>query len=123
MTTEEGNKLIAVFMGIEILNDWDDPDAINKISATSMLPKQIKYHSSWSWIMPVVEKIEGKEIDLNVSVVVKNERCKIYRHKDSDYEQAITPLVIGENKIDAVYKSVIQFIQWYNEQKTKHETI
>ena len=55
MTTEESNKLVAEFMGCIYNNDFyydNDPN---------MYPEGIegsKYHSSWDWLMPVVEKIE-----------------------------------------------------------------
>lgn len=80
--------------------------------------QQFKYHSDWNLLMLVVDKIESKEIDLDVSVVTKNDKCRIYRHKNTYYEYAVTEIHEGGKKIDAVFNAVIQFIQWYQQNKT-----
>ncbi len=44
------NKLIAEFMGYpKIANDEDKRDYLEDC---------VKYHTSWDWLMPVIEKIE-----------------------------------------------------------------
>lgn len=97
MNTIEGNKLIAEFlegkqkkhpgglgnMGyqfpIAIANsDWWSNDSL-------------KFHSSWDWLMPVVEKIHSLT---NVGISLSY-------------------------KIDEQYKVVISWINWYNEQQKK----
>ena len=63
MTEQEiidGNMLIAKFMGAM-------PHRNGEIvrfpkSMKGYVPEHLKYHSSWSWLMPVVEKIESDKI-------------------------------------------------------------
>lgn len=55
---EQNNKLIAEFMGVDQV---DIDYAINEDG-------QLKYHLSWDWLMPVIQKItelceEPKELD------------------------------------------------------------
>lgn len=66
MTPEEiieGNKLIAEFMGYEkhptIEDCLRDPQ---KSEHNFMHPSHLKYHSSWDWLMPVIEKISHSHI-------------------------------------------------------------
>lgn len=84
MNEIEGNKLIAAFMDFKVTEkqkphhelvwyDWDGA-------------KDVLYHESWDWLMPVVEKI--------------NE---------------VHPMGIAMHyKISEQYKVVVSFIQWYN---------
>ena len=73
-TTEEGNKLIAEFMGEEIGHDKMvlrpfPEDAPNNAERWTMT----KYHSSWDWLMPVVEKIGDENLlSLNIETVWSN---------------------------------------------------
>ena len=81
------------------------------------------YHNSWNWLMPVVEEIEQnkkyfkKELQLNITKysvcwqTIDNEAVILNSnvfHKYGTYA--------GVEKIQAVYKSVIDFIKWYNQQ-------
>lgn len=72
---------------------------------------EMKYHTSWSWLMQVVEKIR-KGIS--------------YREFDIDYQlfhedvaaSSLFHLYIYASK-ETVHESVYQFITWYNQQKQK----
>ena len=52
----EGNKLIAEFMGYKFIEDWHQYWRLS--DKHLLLENELKYHSSWDWLMPVVEKIE-----------------------------------------------------------------
>lgn len=65
----------------------------------------LKYHTSWDWLMPVVEKIE----DNGAVTVIKN-GCKI-ETLDNEFTTC------GETTLISVYAAVVQFINWYNEQQ------
>ena len=57
----EGNKLIAEFMGAvksKIDNDTRLIRFNNSINGVfAFYPRELKYHSSWDWLMTVVERI------------------------------------------------------------------
>jgi hypothetical protein len=123
----EGNKLIAEFMGFNggffgktyrlLLRD-DKGKLI-----TSKRPCDLKYHTSWDWLMPVVEKISEPEVKGNkvvrdvadFSIYYKN--CKVVYVCDyGDFEYSLPDG--AKSKIEAVWLCVVSFIQFYNKIKT-----
>lgn len=119
MITKEGNRLIAEFMGFKYIEDGDL--VWNKV--VSLCIEKLKYHSSWEWLMPVVEKIESlgflttikyrnsKEDSFHEIIISKNNR--IFGESLETMEQILE----AENysKIQAVWNGVINFIEKYNE--------
>ena len=85
MNTIEGNKLIAEFMGIRLLGNR------TKIS-------RLNYHSSWSSLKPVIDKIGTYFLTYDVEV------RKIAK---------MSILV----EIEPCWKAVVEFIEWHNKQK------
>jgi hypothetical protein len=67
-------------------------------------PVELKYHESWDWLMPVVHKI--KEV------------CPSAFEFDNDTgpNSAFAILQVCD-PIEDIYKQVVEFIKWYNEQK------
>lgn len=113
-TTEEKNRMIAEFMGIKV-HELDVPHIL----------EDTKYHTSWDWLMPVVEKIEwglgnGENFWIKVSKI-DGEHSYIpyvyYSGHDNGKPFDITLHNYFESKLDATYQAVIQFIEWYNKQK------
>ena len=141
MTTKEGNKLIAEFMGLkhprksilgyDIKCGWDglDFDISHwwiKKDKDIYLSESLKYHSSWDWLMPVVEKIEKMEywIEICHSHLGTNKRpnpitwCEISKenHRDLVMDDCYTKISRGEGTmIEATWLAVVEFIQWYNQ--------
>ena len=79
----EENQIIAEFMDEEITlngatHDLDEFDGL-------------KYHSSWDWLMPVVEKVISKDYEFMVFEELKFQLWRV--------------------DIDAVYKAVVEFIK------------
>jgi hypothetical protein len=95
----EANKLIAGFMGLKpafMLGKYRYSDSpffysSNDTEEQTMqdIAKYVKYHCSWDWLMPVIQKIQ----DLG------------YPALDADY-----------TKIDELHANVVDFINWYYEQ-------
>lgn len=124
MTLEEGNKLIANFLG------WYKPDGRVKDSLGRLdIPERyfmcdfdgnmyvyiddhdrnnLAFHSSWDWLMPVVEKIGAKgyrwELGMGTSTNSPTHYCKIWSIGSIE----------GVSPLDAIYGAVIEFIKWYN---------
>ena len=83
----------------------------------------LKYHSSWNWLMPVVEKIESiyDEFHGYFGVHISSNSCCIQGTKldtrPGKEHYAYFNEVVLSNKKEATHIAVYQFIQWYNKQK------
>ncbi len=83
MNTTENNKLIAEFMGI------DQVDIDTWLETNSNL----HYHTSWDWLMPVIQKSrQENRLDYFDIVYYALEECDI----------------------NITYKAVVEFIKEYN---------
>ena len=121
--TIEGNELIAEFMGV----DTKFSDELYKDSRSVLrylIDNKSKYdgllfHSSWDWLMPVVEKIEhinAKSIS-SVVVVINGNTCLMFPYFNTlKTNSEFKVNEVDNTKILAVYKAVIKFITWYNSQ-------
>lgn len=115
-TITENNRLIADFM------DWkhsSDPDFDNWEMSL------LKYHSSWDWLMPAVEKIEKTKTFDNDEGYENVEQCWRVNIFSGDCVISYASNFYGWSEkfygndstiLGTVYDAVIQFIQWYNEQ-------
>ena len=136
MKTE--NKLIAEFMGAQILSPNTKYSMVQyPLDVTTKTPfqhretykqlihsKDLEYDSNWSWLMPVVEKIESLKAKSgkNYQVTIKSDTCSItdpeFFMKGAEYYSLFEVARIGvDNKIDTCYLTIIQFITWYNQQQ------
>ena len=145
MTQEEileGNRLIAEFMGLRKIMLWGGVDFLYDIEKESYVtyvkvgssginatintrvvkarPNELLFHSSWDWLMPVVEKIECKWVDGGQAIVqIRAYQVQIFL--EVGYRNILFATNQGYdgkrgNKIDNTYKAVIEFIKWYNTQ-------
>ncbi len=106
MTKEilEGNMLIAEFMGIYKHKNLDIlvvPKALKlQLAVYKINESKLKFHTSWDWLMPVVQKISDLYGDKGIcqpnGLIYE---CAIFAH------------------IESVWKAVLEFIKWYNSQK------
>jgi hypothetical protein len=97
----EGNRLIAEFMkDYELITD----KGVYLYPQKGFYVDELEYHSSWDWLMPVVEKIS---IDYSY-----------YQSNDSKQWQVMIDVsntnIVSENLIDAIYKAVVEFIKYNN---------
>ena len=128
------NKLIAKFM------QYDDVDCHNckytrdcNWIQCGLTPKekdeQLNYHSSWDWLMSVVEKIENTKPFYSVSnnagfwyndetdtvdrnklqylCIISDKSCRIVINSANYFPER-------NNKLVATWFAVVEFIKWYN---------
>jgi len=111
------NKLIAEFMGLPFkMRDKETklyykvceiPYPLQREHLESNYEEiNLKYHKSWDWLMPVVEKIE----DMGCEVVMTNAECTI--SGNDCYVESI-----GKSRREATYNAVVEFINQYNKTK------
>lgn len=140
-----GNKLIAEFMGFVSTNTeevWDTIPYCDKLEDLTIgipcsvpITEELYFNKSWDWLMPVVEKISALYFD----VIIYSDACRIDTWEDSipvdalvlidKFEKEIyiatyykSTSKIGANTlIEAVYKAIVEFIEWYNKQTIKNE--
>jgi hypothetical protein len=100
------NELIAEFMGARWDKDrgWRGSDG--EIRQYLHNASSLFFHSDWNWLMPVVEKIAKIENDVY---------CDSQDFKSMSASSKVTMLLIS-NPISMVYKEVVDFIKWYNQQ-------
>jgi hypothetical protein len=110
-TTEEKNRMIAEFMGGEFEKmhfNGVEQEVVTLINChqikmsqlMSVYTSNLLFHTSWDWLMPVIEKIysmDGVELDTR------------------DIETVIDrPISI---KLEDMHYVVCEFIEWYNTRK------
>ena len=104
------NKLIAEFMGLELEETLEglfvyarkeqSPIKLNDIRTEFYEVHELQYHTSWDWLMPVVEKCligEAEHSEDVSNLAIKN----IYEG-------------ICNQDISLAYESVVKFINQYN---------
>src|SRR5882757_8745161 len=78
---------------------------------------ELKFHTSWDRLMYVVERIECNnevyEFNISWDNVDKLHHCEISPSHKNTFNTIYTT---AETKMEAVYKAVLMFIEWYNEQ-------
>jgi hypothetical protein len=120
----EGNPLIAEFMEATINPAWKDKptytyqkdQAPTPHSCYNWAVDEMQYHSSWDWLMPVVEKIAAYSPDHEFDINIGKTFCSVYlRHLD---EGRYLYNVYGsdDKPLPAMYQAVVQFTTWYNSQ-------
>ena len=108
MTKEilEGNKLI---------KDFYTNEHIRGQFGRILSADEYKYHFSWDWLMPVVEKINTTELNgESFGVIIFGNYCHINDSENLIFE--VTRASINEPLVYAVWKAVVQFIHFYNTQ-------
>jgi hypothetical protein len=113
----EGNKLIAEFMELEFIST-----CFVLINSSQRIHKRnLKYNSSWDWLMPVVEKIakiNGCHVLMNPSELAqKTAWVSIEGNKTNSSKKQFH--LHKKKLIDATYECIVLFIKWYNETNNK----
>jgi hypothetical protein len=107
----KNNKLIAEFMGVnaEIIStgnvhSWSDSPFFyttedSKEKVIENIAWYSKYHTSWDWLKPVIDKLREE-----CGIVTLSSRMHVNLYSD-----------IGE-----VYEAVVDFIKTYNDEQQLH---
>ncbi len=131
----EGNKLIAIFVEMnkvsaatgQIFCENDKTKDLRyqfKNKLTFYNEGDLLFHSSWDWLMPVIEKINEKdEIIITlcpaVCIVEVGNGKKIEKTEEFCHSKSFKGL--DKKQIDEVHKAVVFSIKWYNEQLSPRE--
>jgi hypothetical protein len=123
------NKLIAEFMGCrfvdEVCTKFDTgisvPDPILR-KALGRSIKELKFHSSWNWLMPVVEKIENIESPYGTGYIESaiispawNPEFKYgcyFREAEGTNRCRKATESESNDRLIAVWAAVVKFIMW-----------
>ena len=121
----ENNRLITEFMGWYNGNYKDfytlpyffcSDDSIRDTIPREVHLGEMKFHKSWNWIFPVLEKINSRGCIIEISMCFQT-KCRICII-GTKQEKAIN--IYSElNDIKGVYDCIIQFIKHYNEKMVK----
>jgi hypothetical protein len=129
----DGNKIIAEFMGSIVQGNLtckpypkDIPNwAFTSYDFDTLKISGYEYNKSWDWLMPVwerISKIKSKKISIEEMEICR-EKCWIkvlsIPYKKNTSFSSLNVVANNECKtlIESVYKSIIEFIKWHNEQK------
>jgi len=132
--TQKINKLIAEFVGLKlspmpsVVNPkiveaeiWmgkffdENPHLVNYYSCV-YFPRtdELKFNSSFDWLMPVVEKIERIFNDDYIHSTIKDNQADL-RSSNGNFSFRSSKSCV--NKFTAVLDVVMQFVEWYNQNK------
>lgn len=119
----ENNKVIAEFMGWEVIENLSDffvdCNPNNEQAPLQLLNEVFK---DWNWLMEVVEKIESLKSPYDgfswsiepFSVLIN--RNNVYIQVDAGKSDDISfPDIHCKTKIELVYNTCVEFIKWYNQ--------
>lgn len=117
---ETSNKTIAEFMGFYFRNETICQPIKGWITGLETMTYDaktyLKFHSSYDWLIPVVEKIESLQLPYlkyshSIEVIISRNQCVI---EYSGYEMGTICEVTANTKIEAVYNACVEFIKLLN---------
>ena len=123
MNNQENDKLIAEFMGLGSQLHMTE----HHTSGEYISSDELRYSTSWDWLMPVVEKIRtipsydwdkfGTDVTITADKTTIKSGCYGNRkHGDYFFNKTFT----GEfNTTEATYNAVVEFINHYNRKPIK----
>ncbi len=95
---------------------------------TVCAPFAMKFNTDWNWLMPVIDKINSftepdNDDAFMFNVTINAALCEI--HSTPESKRGFEEIVCNEHgatSIEYVYLAIVDFIKWYNKQKTTEET-
>jgi len=107
----KNNVLIAEFMGMKLGQDhtndnmyYDDAENLHPPTPID----ELKFHTSWDWLMPVVEKIESLRDANGDAYRFTIDMC------NAQIEGTHIEMIGGAYKLNTTYKAVVEFINQLN---------
>ena len=107
----ENDMLIDLWMAQFEEHESDRLNIINDLTVKGHAPRD--YHE-WNEIMPVVEKIDM----IGASVIIGRMFCEIKYIDPLNQEKTFNVRIVSGVKINAINGAAIEFIEWYNENKS-----
>jgi len=111
--TQAGNALIAEFMGIKWASIQDTDGSYHVVDQEkSRIENEwvpVEYHTSWDWLIPVVEKIIIKRVVESYSF--RFGEFKIWTETGDVIKSPCSP---HNNSITECWIAVVEFITWHN---------
>lgn len=114
MTQQEKEKLIAEYMGIpQFMPKTNHPNVVI-FDMTAPVVEELKFTTSLDWIELVLEKILSQGSIININVDLNKRYSWILGTPDIGMYSLLPHF---SSKIEATIDAIVQYIQWYNEQK------
>lgn len=132
---KEANKLVAIFMGAKILSteeiikigypdrvflkhEWSMPEGLPIFAWENAMEGKFNYNRSWDCLMPVIRKINGMGKEYQFTIFKTYVSCTVEKggkfYKDFSFSHA-EYITEEQSDIEAAFKLVIRFIEWYNQ--------
>jgi len=100
----EGNRVIVEFLGFYF---DEDNNSTNEVQDFNL--KDLKYHKSWDWLMPVYQKI-------NKYIQLKSQNDFVFAHKTYELHINIRNALEDKNCcLIFLFRELIKFIKFYNQ--------
>lgn len=77
--------------------------------SNAMLCQHLEFHSSWEWLMTVVEKIE----DLGFRVSLAKDSCQIYKKYCDFPDNFIIDADFKEDRLENAFDGISSFCEWW----------
>jgi hypothetical protein len=101
------NKIIAEFMGMvksSIPNLYYTKKSQEGFGIGQMV--ELEFHTSWDWLMPVIEKIESMGFDVNI---LSNGTQIIDYSNNIEITNNVSDISF-DRKIDHTYQAIVRFV-------------
>jgi hypothetical protein len=103
----KGNHAIAVFMEDFYDTGLEPSYYIRKNKEYTI--EEAKYHSSWEWLMEVVDKIE----ELGFRVYLAKYSCQVYRQYQDFPDNFIIDSDFKDDRLENAFDGISSFAEWW----------